>query len=130
MEQAQGTDAGGAAGAPRRAGRATRLLERVLADPRPPQRPLPGPRTRARLAAAGGMGAAMWIAGRKPYGMLWRAFGFSPDRQIRSTLRELIARIAAGGGGTIDPFALPEDGPEELDEPDVEDAGAEADARS
>lgn len=72
----------------------------------------------------GGMGAAMWIAGRKPYGILWRAFGFSPDRQIRSTLRELIARIAATGGGPIDPFTLSED---DLDAPlDDDEAGEPA----
>lgn len=46
----------------------------------------------------GGLGAAMWIAGRKPYNFLWRAFGFAPDRQISSTIRELVARIAATGG--------------------------------
>lgn len=62
----------------------------------------------------GGLGAAMWIAGRKPYGLLWRAFGFSPDRQIRSTLRELIVRIAATGPAGIDPDAFPEDALEEV----------------
>lgn len=39
-------------------------------------------------------GAGMWIAGRKPYSPLWRAFGFSPDKQIRTTVQELIARMA------------------------------------
>jgi AcrR family transcriptional regulator len=49
----------------------------------------------------GGTGAAMWIAGRKPYSAVWRAFGFSPDKQIRSTLRELTARIAKADGESL-----------------------------
>jgi AcrR family transcriptional regulator len=39
-------------------------------------------------------GAGMWIAGRKPYSPLWKAFGFSPEKQIRSTVQELIARMS------------------------------------
>jgi AcrR family transcriptional regulator len=39
-------------------------------------------------------GAGMWMAGRKPYSPLWRAFGFSPDKQIRTTVHELITRMA------------------------------------
>lgn len=42
----------------------------------------------------GGFGAGAWIAGRKPYSAVWRALGFSPDKQIRSTLKELTANIA------------------------------------
>jgi AcrR family transcriptional regulator len=45
----------------------------------------------------GGQGAAMWVAGRKPYNFVWKAFGFSPDKQIRSTLRGLVAQISANG---------------------------------
>lgn len=45
----------------------------------------------------GGQGAAMWVAGRKPYNFVWKAFGFSPDRQIRSTLRGLVAQISEKG---------------------------------
>lgn len=45
----------------------------------------------------GGQGAAMWVAGRKPYNFVWKAFGFSPDRQIRSTLKGLVARISSSG---------------------------------
>lgn len=41
----------------------------------------------------GGQGAATWIAGRKPYSALWRIFGFSPDKQITSTIDELVARL-------------------------------------
>lgn len=58
----------------------------------------------------GGQGAAMWIAGRKPYNFVWKAFGFSPDRQIRSTLRGLVAQISAGGAAD-----LPEVDEEEAD---------------
>lgn len=43
----------------------------------------------------GGTGAGTWIAGRKPYSRVWRAFGFSPDRQIRATLREMTARLGS-----------------------------------
>lgn len=45
----------------------------------------------------GGQGAAMWVAGRKPYNFVWKAFGFSPDRQIRSTLKGLVAQISDNG---------------------------------
>lgn len=58
----------------------------------------------------GGQGAAMWIAGRKPYNFVWKAFGFSPDRQIRSTLRGLVAQIGEGGDA-----GLPEVADDELD---------------
>lgn len=73
----------------------------------------------------GGLGAAMWVAGRKPYGLLWRAFGFDPDRQIRASLRELVARIAASGGGGLPDeqeieAALAADGEEPEDAPDAE----------
>jgi AcrR family transcriptional regulator len=49
----------------------------------------------------GAFGAGAWIAGRKPYSAVWRAFGFSPDKQIRSTLRELTARIARADGESL-----------------------------
>ena len=46
-------------------------------------------------------GAGMWIAGRKPYSPLWKAFGFSPEKQIRSTVRELIARMSKAPAHSI-----------------------------
>lgn len=61
MDEAQETDPGGTAGAPRPDGRAARLVERILADPRPLRRPLPGARTRARLAVAGGIAAGLGL---------------------------------------------------------------------
>lgn len=52
-------------------------------------------------------GAGTWIAGREPYGRLWQAFGFEPDRQILSTLDALVARLAAEPGESIpDPDGL------------------------
>lgn len=52
-------------------------------------------------------GAGMWIAGRRPYSPLWRAFGFSPDKQLRSTVQELIARMAKVPAGSMpDPDTL------------------------
>lgn len=65
----------------------------------------------------GGQGAGMWIAGRKPYGRLWKAFGFDPDSQIQSSLRELTAKMAGAG---IDSVPDPDDltiGPD--DDPDI-----------
>lgn len=59
----------------------------------------------------GGQGAAMWVAGRKPYNFVWKAFGFSPDKQIRSTLRGLVAQISATGDA-----GLPEVEADEADE--------------
>jgi len=56
------------------------------------------------LVGFGGQGAAMWVAGRKPYGFLWKAFGFDPDRQVRATLNELVKRMRA-----TPPEALPGD---------------------
>lgn len=54
-----------------------------------------------------GQGAGTWIAGRKPYGRLWKAFGFDPDSQIRSTLDELTAKMAGAGAGVMpDPDGL------------------------
>lgn len=41
----------------------------------------------------GGQGAATWIAGRKPYGALWKLFGFSPDKQLKSSIEQLVARL-------------------------------------
>lgn len=41
----------------------------------------------------GGQGSATWIAGRKPYGALWKVFGFSPERQITSTIDGLVSRL-------------------------------------
>lgn len=65
----------------------------------------------------GGQGAGMWIAGRRPYGRLWRAFGFDPDSQIKSSLRELTAKMAGAGAGTVpDPDEL-KIGPDE--DPDL-----------
>jgi hypothetical protein len=55
------------------------------------------------LVGFGGQGAAMWVAGRKPYGFLWKAFGFDPDRQVRSTLNELVARMRATPPGVLPP---------------------------
>jgi hypothetical protein len=49
----------------------------------------------------GGLGAATWIAGRKPYRPVWKAFGFDADKQIKSTLGELVAGIAAAGGSDL-----------------------------
>lgn len=49
----------------------------------------------------GGLGAATWIAGRKPYRPIWKAFGFDADKQIKSTLGELVSGIAAAGGTTL-----------------------------
>jgi len=46
-------------------------------------------------------GAGMWIAGRKPYSPLWKAFGFSPEKQIRSTVQELIARMSKAPAHSI-----------------------------
>jgi hypothetical protein len=43
----------------------------------------------------------MWIAGRKPYSPLWKAFGFSPEKQIRSTVQELIARMSKAPAHSI-----------------------------
>lgn len=55
----------------------------------------------------GGQGAGMWIAGRKPYGRLWKAFGFDPDSQIRSSINELTAKMAGTGAGVVpDPDEL------------------------
>jgi AcrR family transcriptional regulator len=57
-------------------------------------------------------GAGMWIAGRKPYSPLWRAFGFSPDKQIRTTVQELIARMAKTPAQAIpDPDTLTDEEP-------------------
>jgi AcrR family transcriptional regulator len=53
----------------------------------------------------GGQGAAMWVAGRKPYNFVWKAFGFSPDKQIRSTLRGLVAQISANGDAGLPEIA-------------------------
>jgi AcrR family transcriptional regulator len=47
----------------------------------------------------GGQGAATWIAGRRPYSPLWKMFGFSPDRQIKTTIGELVRRV---GGSPSD----------------------------
>lgn len=58
----------------------------------------------------GGQGAATWIAGRRPYSPLWKMFGFSPDKQVRSTIAGLIQRI-----GSTTATDLPSD--QELDEP-------------
>lgn len=58
----------------------------------------------------GGQGAAMWVAGRKPYNFVWKAFGFSPDKQIRSTLRGLVAQISENGDA-----GLPEVAEDEAD---------------
>jgi AcrR family transcriptional regulator len=52
----------------------------------------------------GGQGSATWIAGRKPYGAMWRLFGFSPDRQITTTINELVTRL-----GTVRLTDLPSD---------------------
>lgn len=41
----------------------------------------------------GSQGAATWMAGRRPYSPLWKAFGFSPDRQFRATVSELVIRL-------------------------------------
>ncbi|MGI9116067.1 MAG: TetR/AcrR family transcriptional regulator [Gaiellales bacterium] len=41
------------------------------------------------------LGAAMWVAGRKPYGLIWRAFGFDPDSQVSSSIDEAVRRITA-----------------------------------
>ncbi len=49
----------------------------------------------------GGFGAGAWIAGRKPYSGVWRAFGFSPDKQIRATLREMTARLSRAEGDDL-----------------------------
>ncbi|MFZ9668680.1 MAG: TetR/AcrR family transcriptional regulator [Solirubrobacterales bacterium] len=49
----------------------------------------------------GGLGAATWIAGRKPYRSVWKAFGFDADKQIQSTLGELVLGIAAAGGSDL-----------------------------
>lgn len=52
-------------------------------------------------------GAGTWIAGRRPYGRLWKAFGFDPDTQINSTLSALVARLKAEPGDSIpDPDTL------------------------
>lgn len=53
------------------------------------------------LVGFGGQGAAMWVAGRKPYGFLWKAFGFDPDSQIRATLNEVVVRMQASGGAGL-----------------------------
>ncbi|MGI9186677.1 MAG: TetR/AcrR family transcriptional regulator [Gaiellales bacterium] len=49
----------------------------------------------------GTTGAAMWVAGRKPYGPLWKAFGFSPDKQIKATIRELLVRAGASDASAL-----------------------------
>jgi AcrR family transcriptional regulator len=55
-------------------------------------------------------GAGMWIAGRRPYSPLWRAFGFSPDKQIRATVQELIARMTQTPAHAMpDPDSLSEE---------------------
>lgn len=55
-------------------------------------------------------GAGMWIAGRRPYSPLWRAFGFSPDKQIRATVQELIARMTQTPANAMpDPDSLSEE---------------------
>lgn len=41
----------------------------------------------------GGQGAATWIAGRRPYSALWKLFGFNPDRQIKTTISMIVARV-------------------------------------
>lgn len=41
-----------------------------------------------------GQGAATWIAGRKPYSARWKLFGFSPDRQIKSSIDMLVTRLS------------------------------------
>jgi len=41
------------------------------------------------------LGAAMWVAGRRPHSFLWRAFGFSPDAQIDDVIDQVLARIEA-----------------------------------
>lgn len=52
-------------------------------------------------------GAGMWIAGRRPYSPLWRAFGFSPDKQLRTTVQELISRMTKTPPGSMpDPDTL------------------------
>lgn len=41
------------------------------------------------------LGAAMWIAGRKPYGLVWRVFGFDPDSQVNASIDEAVKRMTA-----------------------------------
>jgi hypothetical protein len=45
--------------------------------------------------------SAAWIVGRKPYRPIWKAFGFDADKQIKSSLGELVSGIAAAGGTTL-----------------------------
>ena len=40
-----------------------------------------------------GQGSATWIAGRKPYSALWKLIGFSPDKQIKSSIDQLVVRL-------------------------------------
>ena len=40
-----------------------------------------------------GQGSATWIAGRKPYSAMWKLFGFNPDKQIKSSIDMLVARL-------------------------------------
>ena len=46
------------------------------------------------VAGFSAQGAGMWIAGRRPFSPLWKVFGFSPDKPIRTTTRELVARMS------------------------------------
>ena len=57
----------------------------------------------------GGQGAGMWIAGRKPYGRLWKAFGFDPDKQVRASLDELVAKMDGAATSMPDPDDLPDE---------------------
>jgi len=54
------------------------------------------------IVGFGSLGAAMWVAGRRPHSFLWRAFGFSPDAQIDDVVRDLLTRIDQDAkGGSI-----------------------------
>lgn len=50
------------------------------------------------MVGFGSLGAAMWVAGRRPHSFLWRAFGFSPDAQIDDVVRDLLVRIDHDAG--------------------------------
>ena len=54
------------------------------------------------MVGFGTLGAAMWVAGRRPHSFLWRAFGFSPDAQIDDVVRDLLTRIDQDAGRVDD----------------------------
>ncbi len=61
------------------------------------------------------LGAAMWVAGRRPHSFLWRAFGFDPDSQIDDVVDEVLTRLDADcqAGVTAPEIIAVVDSPEE-----------------